>query len=411
MNTFEKTIYNLVKNNTFLKTIIRNTYQYLLSFIPKKKKISEYKIIEREGYFFGFHDKIPWSHDDKLLLAHKFTIPNRNITNKDEIEIGYFYGEDYQEFKSLAKTKSWNWQQGSMLQWIGKEDNIIFNYWNGSKNISRIINKEGELIKELPVSIAAVNDTGEYALSYSFDRLNIGHYGYGYANVEDEVSKCYIPSNSGLSIVDVNTGEIKLLFSIRDIANIEGVKSKKEAYHFFSHCLFAPDGKNFVFLHRWLNKGRRINSRMIFTDFNGDNLKILPTSGMVSHFTWINNSKLFVFCSTYDKGDGYYLFDITDLSYEKIDSNIYPRDGHPQFSTYNSLIVTDTYPDKFRMQEISTYNIQRAEKKIIAKLWSPLNFKDANRCDLHPRWNRTGTLICFDSAHTKTRSLCTIKLM
>jgi hypothetical protein len=51
----------------------------------------------------------------------------------------------------------------------------------------------------------------------------------------------------------------------------------------------------------------------------------------------------------------------------------------------------------------------------IARLRSPRRFasKYPHRhwaCDLHPRFDRQGRFLCFDSAHTGRRALCTIDL-
>lgn len=213
LNSIEKLVYNMVKRNTKLKNFLRDTYQGILSIVPTKKKNSNYEIIEREGYFFGFHDKIPWSRDNSMLLAHKFD-PNRMDDYNYEVEIGYFSGENYTDFNSIAKTSSWNWQQGSMLQWVDFKNKIIFNRWNGERNVSRIVNIFGDVIRDINAPIGTVNPTGEFALSYSFERLNIGMPGYGYVNENYREEDVPIPKTSGLSVVNLNSGQIKKLFSI-----------------------------------------------------------------------------------------------------------------------------------------------------------------------------------------------------
>ena len=41
----------------------------------------------------------------------------------------------------------------------------------------------------------------------------------------------------------------------------------------------------------------------------------------------------------------------------------------------------------------------------IAEFYSPDVFRGASRCDLHPRWNRTGTQICVDSVQKGCRQM------
>ncbi|MFW6389940.1 MAG: hypothetical protein ACOCZT_02375 [Halanaerobiales bacterium] len=409
MNRIEKLVYNLVKKYPGLKNFSRDLYQLIFSLKPTKRKDSEYEIKEREGYFFGFHDKVPWSEDNKKLLAHKFDIENRKIKKGDTVEIGYFHGDNFMKFKPLAETEAWNWQQGSMLQWLKKEE-IIFNYWNGNKNVAKVIDLDGNCIYQLPCPIGAVSHDGRYVLGYSFTRLNRGMPGYGYANENDKNKNILAPQNAGLYLMDIETKKMEMLFSINEIKNFKPVSSMKDAYHFFTHCLFSFDDSRFLFLHRWKRKGERLYSRLIACDIDGGNIHVFPTNGMVSHFTWIDEGKVFAYANTADDGDAYYIFKDKEASYYKISNKLYNSDGHPQYLPKNDLIVTDTYPDKYRIQKLSIFDIPGKEKNIIAKLKSPLGYKNEIRCDLHPRWDREGKMICFDSAHTGKRSLCTLKL-
>lgn len=184
----------------------------------------------------------------------------------------------------------------------------------------------------------------------------------------------------------------------------------RDAYHFFTHCLFAPEGDRFLFLHRWFKEGKRLFSRMITCNLEGNDIHILPTGDMVSHITWIDRRRILAYCNTNKFGDGYHIFEDLSNDYVRIGEKHYSSDGHPQFSRANRKIVTDTYPNRFRIQELSIYNIQTDEKELIAKLKSPNRFKDTIRCDLHPRWNWQGDQLCFDSTHTGVRALCTINL-
>jgi hypothetical protein len=68
--------------------------------------------------------------------------------------------------------------------------------------------------------------------------------------------------------------------------------------------------------------------------------------------------------------------------------------------TSESLLKSFLQPD---------FDFKNNQKEIVAKLKSPLNYKEQIRCDLHPRWDRNGKKISFDSAHLGKRALCTIK--
>lgn len=69
--------------------------------------------------------------------------------------------------------------------------------------------------------------------------------------------------------------------------------------------------------------------------------------------------------------------------------------------------LTDTYPDKHGEQHLLLYT---PGKKLLelSIFFRPFLFRGELRCDLHPRWHRTGQYVCVDSAHSGTRALYVI---
>lgn len=409
MNKIERYIYDKLKENPKLKNSIVNVYQRICSVVPFKKVDSEYEMEVREGYFYGFHDKCPWSPDNKMLLAHKFNIPLRMPKPKDAVEVGYFTGSNYMNFKVIGTAKSWNWQMGAMLQWVGISNNIIFNDFNGNHHIARIVTPDGKLVATLPLPIVAISSNGAKALSYSFERLRKYASAYAYANGIDPEEAMAVSKNSGLDIIDIRSLEITKLFSIAEIASYHPEQSMDGAYHYFTHCLFSPSGKRFVFFHRWVSNNR-IRTRMLSSDLKGKDLFIFPTSGMVSHIAWQDDENILAYARTEEFDDKYYLFRDRKKQFSIIGENHFKSDGHPQFSTDKKWILTDTYPDRFRTQYLILYNVKDKRIYNIAKLRSPFKYRYNLRCDLHPRWNRNSSMVCFDSAHAGIRSLYTIEL-
>ena len=411
MNKAERFIYDYVRKNPRVKNVIRDVYQSVFSKIPVKQFTINDSVINRQGYFFGFHDKSPWCHDDSLLLANRFDIPNRQITKSDTLQIGVFKGKNYDEFIPLATTPSFNWQQGCFAQWVGKQKQIIYNSFDGNKNISILIDTDGNEIRRFDLPVAAVSPDGQYFLSYDFSRLAVYAPGYGYENGKDEELKIKIPTKQGLSLVNIESGEIRKLFTVADIAGLQPEPAMVNAFHFFTHCLFSPSGKRFVFYHRSIRDLNFVYTRMLSCDFDGRNKFIFHADGWVSHIGWKDEKHIMAYCRTKKFGDAYTLFEDQSENYEAVGLNDFTSDGHPSFSPVdNNLFITDTYPDRFRLSSLILYNCQNGKRLDLATLKQPLQFKNELRCDLHPRWNRAGTMICFDSAHSGMRSLCTIDI-
>jgi len=411
MNKAERFLYGYVRKNPRVKNVLRDVYQSVFSKIPVKQFAINDSIINRQGYFFGFHDKCPWNYDDSMLLANRFNIPNRQINKSDTLEVGFFKGEDYKEFVPLATTPSFNWQQGCFAQWVGKKNQVIYNSFDGEKNISIVIDASGNEIRRFDLPVAALSPDGRYMLSYDFNRLAVYAPGYGYENGRDEEIHVKVPVKQGLSIVDIETGNAKKLFSIADIAALQPDPAMEDSFHFFTHCLFSPSGKRFVFYHRSIRDMNFVHTRMISCDLDGGNVFVFPADGWVSHIGWKNDTQILAYCRTKKFGDAYTLFEDQGNNYEALGIDDFTSDGHPSFSpSDNNVFITDTYPDRFRLSSLILYDCKVNKRLVLAKLKQPLQFKNELRCDLHPRWNRAGTMVCFDSAHTGKRSLCTINI-
>ena len=89
------------------------------------------------------------------------------------------------------------------------------------------------------------------------------------------------------------------------------------------------------------------------------------------------------------------------------------NDGHPSYSPDKSLVVTDSYPNRARVQELKILkdsDIYAREMKVVAKVFAPFKYDNDTRCDLHPRWSRDGKKICFDSVFEGHRGLYVVEV-
>jgi hypothetical protein len=412
MNYLESLIYQAVKGNPRMKNLVRDAYQALFSLVPGPRENSALPVIVREGFFFGFHDKDPWSFDGRFLLAHGCNrLPNRMPGASDRVDIGFFSGENHRSYRKIASTSCFNWQQGSMLQWLGRTGNFIANDAGGSNNIARVFDIDGTALGILPKAVSAVSPDGLTALSYNFARLQLHFPGYGYMHGTDPEIEKEAPSSHGISIIDIPDNLVTGLFSIKDIASMSPEKSMNGSFHFLTHCLFSPSGKRFLFLHRWIRDRNFTYTRMFSCDLNGQNLHLFPTHNMVSHIAWQDESHVLAYSRSIDDKDAYILFRDMSDEYRLIGTKDFNSDGHPSFPANTpDWFVTDTYPDRFRRSFLLLYNLLQEKRIDLGYFRQPFNYREEVRCDLHPRWNHDGTMICFDSAHSGTRSLCTMNI-
>lgn len=420
MNKIEKLVYDTVKKNQHVKRAVRNIYQTVFDILPDKRNFSKNPIQLKEGYFFGFHDITPFSHDDTKVLANKLTIPFRMNTAEDALHIGYFKFTDGQlgDFVPLGETHAWNYHKGCRLQWLG-EGKVIYNaVTEGARLISKIFDIENQLETVMPFPIDHVSSDGAYASTFNYGRLERFMPGYGYANFSEEghYNTEKMPEQTGLFLGNLKTGEKELLVSLLELTKVGDMTADYgHCFHYVTHSLFSSDNRYISFLHRWVDEIDTFNrhSRLISYDLKEKKCYVAPTNDMVSHYVWNDQNQIVAYCRI-GGVDCHVLFKEPTLQDYQIVA--YPRlnsDGHQSFINTSSF-VTDTYPDRSRMANLYAVDIATNAVEHLASLKSFKKFQSqAGKhwcCDFHPRMNRKGDVVCFDSVHTGQRALCVMKI-
>jgi Tol biopolymer transport system component len=74
-------------------------------------------------------------------------------------------------------------------------------------------------------------------------------------------------------------------------------------------------------------------------------------------------------------------------------------------------LLSDTYPDSNTNERLLIlYDVQNGIRYEVGSFYTDPNLKKENRCDLHPRWSRDGTLACIDSVHEAERQMYVVDL-
>lgn len=416
MNKLEQLVYNSVKGNRLVKNTIRNIYQIVFDVLPRRKNFSINEIEVKEGHFFGFHDISPFSVDDKYVLANKLTIPFKMPKKGDMLEVGYFpFDNRTGDFIRIGSTLAWNYHKGCRLQWLG-EDKVIYNDVLDNRLISRIVSLKGTGRDVIQHPIGTASPCGRYATSFSYHRLERLMPGYGYLYKDNSYLEEKISDRTGFFIIDITTGKKELVVSLKDLSAIGNLNSEEDGcHHFVTHTLFSHDSRYASFLHEWtnINHIHKRWSRLVVYDRMLKKVFVSPTSGMVSHYVWNKRNQILAYCRI-ENIDSHVLFkEPTMQEYERVGLPQLNSDGHQSFIT-DTTFVTDTYPDKFRMANVYKVNIESKETTFLARLSSPKKYQSQKgkhwACDLHPRINSRGTILCFDSVHTGKRSLCFMHL-
>ena len=183
----------------------------------------------------------------------------------------------------------------------------------------------------------------------------------------------------------------------------------KEALHKVNHIMISPDGKRFMFLHRYFINGQRFD-RLMVADHKGENLKLLCDDDMVSHCCWLDNHTIIGYLRDKQYGDKFYKVEVNSGEKEILGKGIIDKygDGHPTVN--KGRLLFDTYPDKARMKHLFVFDLERNELEEIGEFYESLSYYNETRCDLHPRFSPAGDKIFFDSVHEGKRQLYWINL-
>jgi len=412
IHTLENKVNTVLQGFPVIKKVVKRIYQYgMYTISPKVKSEGDIKRISpNDGmeYFFGYYDKSPWDASDRYMLCLRAKNTYSSVAPKEPAEIILFDTLDNNSYKVLGKTHTWNVQQGCMLQWLGPDykEKIIYNDFREGKYCSVILNINTNQEKVIPMPVYSVASNGEFAITLDFSRLNRLRPGYGYSNLPDFNANEKCPDKPCIWRIDLKNDEVKPLLNYTDFANFEPRSEMKDAEHKVNHIMLNPSGNRFMVLHRWI-KGSNKYTRLVTINSDGTQMFNLSDDNMTSHCYWKNDEEIIAYAHKNSDGNGYYLMKDKTNQYQRMWPELI-SDGHPSYSPDGSLVVTDTYPDRARVSTVYIIDGDKVNK--IARVFAPFKYDNDVRCDLHPRWNRKGDTVCFDSVFEGRRNLYIAKL-
>jgi hypothetical protein len=410
-NSIERHLSKIFILTPRLKKIIKIIYQYLNWLLHRKnyKLNSQYPIKEfcpEFETFFGYYDKSLVNHSQDYVLYHLTSYlttskPHTNMPIKIVIQ-------DIATNNILFEYQSntYNWQQGCRAQWL-TDDLFIFNDFDSvhKKYISRVcsVSKQQEIaVFGYPIQDAYHTD---YFLSLNYQRLMTLRPDYGYRNLPllDKIA-LKDTDNDGIWKIDCQTSNHTLLVSLSAMCSIDPNKQIRDAFNKVNHIMISPSGKQFIFLHRYY-LGKRRFDRLFLADASSGKLKLLADYGMVSHCFWVDNKTILGYLRGPNGKDVYWLIDIETDKFTHVLGGKLDKfgDGHPH--VHGDWFVTDTYPDKARMQHLILVNWKTREVKELGEFFHGFKYSGETRCDLHPRFSVDGKSIFFDSVFSGKRHL------
>ena len=355
-------------------------------------------------HWFGYYDKLQFDPTSRYVLGMKVDFEHRSPRADDVIEIGMVDLKDGNRWIRLGESRAWGWQQGCMLQWRpGSDREVVWNDREVERFVCRILDVKTKKRRTISHPIYSLSPDGKTAVTVDFRRVNDMRPGYGYAGLPDPYRAVLAPSDSGIFRVDLDTGERELIISLSALSKIPldaGPFDREK--HYFNHLLFSPEGKRFIFLHRW--RGENIPSfmtRMFTASVDGSDIRMLDPSGFTSHFIWRDESTILAWTRHPSHKNAFYLIeDEEGGEVSVIGKSVMKRNGHCTYLPGGEWILNDTYPEgKERLQHVYLYHIATEKQVTLGRFHSPKEYKGEWRCDTHPRYSPDGRYVVIDSPH------------
>ena len=374
---------------------------------------AEIKIINNEDgyyYFFGYYDLQPFDSNDKYHLCHRVKFMDRLPLKDDVCELGVL-DPDTKEFIKYSETTAWNFQQGAMLQWFVPDESIVYNVREGDGFNTEIKNiKTGET-RRLPLAVANISNDRKYGLCLNMSRIFDFRPGYGYSEVPDPYFDIKAPEDDGVFLMDMETGEYKLIINYADIIKQFPREPYTDCKLVVNHITFNTSGTRFLFLLRNFREGNAMwNTQLITSDLEGN---LCPLSDYISnsHYNWKNDKQILIVTShTGNTRDNLCLRD--DFTGDTImyDLPELHEDIHCLYSPNQRYIIGDGYPIKEDYRKLWLYDTKENKAILLVSVYSYKAALGDVRCDLHARWNHKGNKITFDSNHNGARCVCEMDL-
>lgn len=368
-----------------------------------------HRLTSGEGhYWFGYYEKTPWDATGRYVLGMRAAFMRRAPTGRDAALLGLIDTEDANRWLDVCQSRCWNWQQGSMLQWLptAPERQIIYNARQGNRPVGVVMDAFTGHEKVLPRPIYAVSPRGECAMSLNFARLADTRPGYGYYDWSDPRATENSPPDDGIWHMDLPTGRCKLAVSLADMAGHCPDSTMRDGRHWVNHIQFNPDGSRIGFLHRWrMPAAKRWRTRLFACNPDGSGLRLLASDGVVSHYDWRDTKHILAWALQEGVGRRYFLFPDGEGEPTAVGPKLLECDGHCSYSPDRRWILTDTYPDADDNRTLILYRPESDLRVDVGRFYSPPQLTGEIRCDLHPRWDRDGRCVCIDSAHQGARHM------
>ncbi|MCI2398183.1 hypothetical protein [Aliiroseovarius subalbicans] len=318
--------------------------------------------------------------------------------------VGYFESRA-RRFVEVGQTTLWSWQLGARLCWVpGAEKKLAYNAMIEGRPcfVASSATSKPKILSDIP--LFDVNFESKVGLSLNFGRLAYARPGYGYPALLDPFVGIPLPADDGLIGVDLTSGDSWPVVSLTEISQLVNDTSRKEL-HYINAAKLSRSSKRYSVLYKTipsLKNPENWDVHAVVGTIDGKETVVVPLPGRASHYWWIDDHRV-LFTSNNGFSSEYLVYNCLKGSLSPLSRHTPSFDGHPSLCHRTGKWVTDSYPDLFGDQRLLVFDMDGG--RTLSSFQASTRYANESRCDLHPRWNRDGNAIFFDSTHDGNRSI------
>ncbi len=355
-------------------------------------------------YVHGFYNLQPWSPDGTRFLCHRLPFADRLPTGSESAEIGWLDFPDG-TFHPLAETRAWNFQLGSMLQWVDA-GHVIYNTWHDGQFRARVHSLADGAHRDLPTTFFALSPSGGEALGFDMSRGALINPGYSYHGAP--VASQAAPEDDGLQLMETATGRSRLLVPYRELAmRFAGPDWSGEPV-FFGRMLWNSGAKEALFSFRFRARKGNVRQTAIlhWSRVDGAFREMVPMAWAPEHFDWCGEDHFTLWCTPEGKPRQFYRLPVNGILGEALPvaTGRLMVDGHIAYCRGGQAILCDTFRRPDGYQHLYLYETQTDRLTRLMRFPSPPCPMDL-RCDLHPCLSRDEAWVSVDTFHEPFRGI------
>lgn len=212
--------------------------------------------------YIGHVGTIPWNASGRYIVALRTDFVDRMPGPGDPAEIILLDTENDYAVRTVDTSRGWNVQQGTMLYWNPADPENQFFFNDRDPETGKVFCvlydiSEGRRVREYrfedtPVGNGGVAFDGKHFAAINYARMARLRRVTGYPGAWDWTEGVSAPEDDGIFLVDVETGEKRLLVSFRELA--EALRRERPEIDsmplFINHTLWSRTGDRLFFFAR-----------------------------------------------------------------------------------------------------------------------------------------------------------------